>query len=190
MNHLVSKGYHLTLNEKQQVVVDHITANIEAGQNKTYLLKGVTGSGKTEVYMELIAHTIAQGKQAIVLIPEIALTFQTVMRFYNRFGDRVSIMNSRLSQGERYDQYLRAKNGDIDIMIGPRSALFAPFERLGLIIIDEEHENSYKSETIPRYHARETAIERARMNGASVVLGSATPSLDSYYHAEKGVYEL
>ena len=190
VNHLESKGYHLTLNEKQQLVVDHITANIEAGQNKTYLLKGVTGSGKTEVYMELIAHTIAQGKQAIVLIPEIALTFQTVMRFYNRFGDRVSIMNSRLSQGERYDQYLRAKNGDIDIMIGPRSALFAPFERLGLIIIDEEHENSYKSETIPRYHARETAIERARMNGASVVLGSATPSLDSYYHAENGAYEL
>ena len=190
VNHLESKGYHLTLNEKQQAVVDRITTDIEAGKNKTYLLKGVTGSGKTEVYMELIAHTIAKGKQAIVLIPEIALTFQTVMRFYNRFGNRVSIMNSRLSQGERYDQYLRAKNGDIDIMIGPRSALFAPFERLGLIIIDEEHETSYKSETIPRYHARETAIERARMNGASVILGSATPSLDSYYHAQNGAYEL
>ena len=190
VNHLESKGYHLTLNPMQQSVVDHITADIEAGKNKTYLLKGVTGSGKTEVYMELIAYTMAQGKQAIVLIPEIALTFQTVMRFYNRFGDRVSIMNSRLSQGERYDQYLRAQNGDIDIMIGPRSALFAPFERLGLIIIDEEHETSYKSETIPRYHARETAIERARMNGASVVLGSATPSLDSYYHAKRGAYEL
>ena len=190
VNHLESKGYHLTLNEKQQAVVDRITTDIEAGHNKTYLLKGVTGSGKTEVYMELIAHTIAKGKQAIVLIPEIALTFQTVMRFYNRFGNRVSIMNSRLSQGERYDQYLRAKNGDIDIMIGPRSALFAPFERLGLIIIDEEHETSYKSETIPRYHARETAIERARMNGASVILGSATPSLDSYYHAQNGAYEL
>ena len=190
VNHLESKGYHLTLNEKQQAVVDRITTDIEAGQNKTYLLKGVTGSGKTEVYMELIAHTIAKGKQAIVLIPEIALTFQTVMRFYNRFGNRVSIMNSSLSQGERYDQYLRAKNGDIDIMIGPRSALFAPFERLGLIIIDEEHETSYKSETIPRYHARETAIERARMNGASVILGSATPSLDSYYHAQNGAYEL
>ncbi len=190
VDHLESKGYHLTLNEKQQAVVDHIIGDIEAQQNKTYLLKGVTGSGKTEVYMELIAHTIAKGKQAIVLIPEIALTFQTVMRFYNRFGNRVSIMNSRLSQGERYDQYLRAKNGDIDIMIGPRSALFAPFERLGLIIIDEEHETSYKSETIPRYHARETAIERARMNGASVVLGSATPSLDSYYHAQNGAYEL
>ena len=190
VNHLTSKGYHLNLNERQQAVVDHIKADVEAGEPKTYLLKGVTGSGKTEVYMELIADTIARGKQAIVLIPEIALTFQTVMRFYNRFGDKVSIMNSRLSAGERYDQYLRAKNGDIDIMIGPRSALFAPFERLGLIIIDEEHEASYKSETIPRYHARETAIERARMNHASVVLGSATPSLDSYYQAENGTFEL
>ena len=190
VEHLKSKGYHLTLNQKQQEVVDEIKHNMDAGEHKTYLLKGVTGSGKTEVYMELIAHTIASGKQAIVLIPEIALTYQTVMRFYNRFGDKVSIMNSRLSQGERYDQYLRAKNGDIDIMIGPRSALFAPFERLGLIIIDEEHESSYKSETVPRYHARETAIERARMNGASVVLGSATPSVDSYYYASNHVYEL
>lgn len=190
VNHLESKGYHLVLNESQQAVVDRIINDIENEQRKTYLLKGVTGSGKTEVYMELIAHTIAQGKQAIVLIPEIALTFQTVMRFYNRFGNRVSIMNSRLSAGERYDQYLRAKNGDIDIMIGPRSALFAPFDRLGLIIIDEEHETSYKSETIPRYHARETAIERARQNNASVVLGSATPSLESFYHAQNGTYEL
>ena len=190
VSHLKTAGYHLTLNKMQQSVVDCITKNMDANLPKTYLLKGVTGSGKTEVYMELIAHTIEQGKQAIVLIPEIALTYQTVMRFYNRFGDRVSIMNSRLSQGERYDQYLRAKNGDIDIMIGPRSALFAPFERLGLIIIDEEHENSYKSETVPRYHARETAIERARMNNASVVLGSATPSVDSFYHAKEGEYEL
>ena len=190
VNHLESKGYHLTLNKMQQSVVDTVTANIDAGISKTYLLKGVTGSGKTEVYMELIAHTIERGKQAIVLIPEIALTYQTVMRFYNRFGNRVSIMNSRLSQGERYDQYLRAKTGDIDIMIGPRSALFAPFSNLGLIIIDEEHENSYKSETIPRYHARETAIERARMNRASVVLGSATPSVESYYQAKEGKYEL
>ena len=190
VNHLKTTGYTLTLNKMQQSVVDRITENMDAQIPKTYLLKGVTGSGKTEVYMELIAHTIDMGKQAIVLIPEIALTYQTVMRFYNRFGDRVSIMNSRLSQGERYDQYLRAKNGDIDIMIGPRSALFAPFERLGLIIIDEEHENSYKSETVPRFHARETAIERARMNHASVVLGSATPSIDSYYHAQKGEYEL
>jgi primosomal protein N' (replication factor Y) len=112
------------------------------------------------------------------------------MRFKNRFGDRVSILNSRLSQGERYDQYLRAEKGDIDIMIGPRSALFSPFARLGLIIIDEEHESSYKSETAPRYHAREVAIERARMNGASVILGSATPSVESFYQTELGNYRL
>lgn len=190
VEHLKQKGYHLMLNEKQQAVVDRVLRDMESGLQKTYLLKGVTGSGKTEVYMELIAHTISKGRQAIVLIPEIALTFQTVMRFYNRFGDRVSIMNSRLSQGERYDQYLRAKNGDIDIMIGPRSALFTPFSNLGLIILDEEHESSYKSETVPKYHARETAIARAKQNGASVVLGSATPSLESFYRAKKGEYVL
>lgn len=190
VQHLTQEGYHLTLNENQTQVVDRITEDMDCGHPKTYLLKGVTGSGKTEVYMELIAHVLAAGRQAIVLIPEIALTYQTVMRFYNRFGDRVSIMNSRLSQGERYDQYERAKAGEIDIMIGPRSALFTPFERLGLIIIDEEHENSYKSETSPRYHAREVAIERARINHAAVVLGSATPSIDSYYMAQTGRYQL
>lgn len=190
VQHLTQEGYHLTLNENQTQVVNRITEDMDSGHPKTYLLKGVTGSGKTEVYMELIAHVLAAGRQAIVLIPEIALTYQTVMRFYNRFGDRVSIMNSRLSQGERYDQYERAKAGEIDIMIGPRSALFTPFERLGLIIIDEEHENSYKSETSPRYHAREVAIERARINHAVVVLGSATPSIDSYYMAQTGRYQL
>ena len=187
---LNSKGYHLTLNEAQQTVVDAVTANLDRDIPKTYLLKGVTGSGKTEVYMELIAHVLSQGKQAIVLIPEIALTYQTVMRFYNRFGEKVSIMNSRLSAGEKFDQFERAKKGDISIMIGPRSALFTPFQRLGLIIIDEEHESSYKSETLPRYHARETAIERAKMCGASVVLGSATPSVESFYKAKQGEYEL
>lgn len=190
VSNLTSKGYELILNGQQQAAVDQIMHNMQAGRPKTYLLKGVTGSGKTEVYMELIAQVIAKGKQAIVLIPEIALTYQTVMRFFNRFGDRVSIMNSRLSVGERYDQFLRAQNGDIDIMIGPRSALFAPFPRLGLIIMDEEHENAYKSETVPRYHAREAAIERARLCKASVVLGSATPSVDSYYQASLGNYEL
>ena len=159
-------------------------------QPKTYLLHGVTGSGKTEVYMELIARTVAQGKQAIVLIPEIALTYQTVMRFYNRFGERVSILNSRLSLGERFDQYQRAKNGEIDVMIGPRSALFTPFSNLGIMIIDEEHETSYKSETVPRYHAREVAAKRAELCGATLVLGSATPSLESYYKAKKGEYTL
>lgn len=190
VEHLKKKDYYLTLNQEQQQAVDAVVADYDAGIRKTYLIKGVTGSGKTEVYMELIAHVTEQGKQAIVLIPEIALTYQTVMRFYNRFGDRVSILNSRMSQGERYDQLLRAKNGEVDIMIGPRSALFTPFLNLGLIIIDEEHETSYKSETIPRYHARETAIERARMTDASVVLGSATPSIDSFYKAEKGEYRL
>ena len=188
--HLKKEGYHLTLNKEQQAVVDEIRFKIDAEIPTTYLLKGVTGSGKTEVYMELIAHVLSKGKQAIVLIPEIALTYQTVMRFYNRFGDRVSIMNSRLSAGEKYDQFERAKHGDVDIMIGPRSALFTPFSNLGLIIIDEEHEGSYKSETVPRYHARETAVERARMCGASVVLGSATPSVDSYYKAMCGEYQL
>ena len=188
--HLQSRGYNLILNEEQSAVVNRIEAQMDAGIYRPCLVKGVTGSGKTEVYMELIAHVLAQEKQAIVLIPEIALTYQTVMRFYNRFGDRVSIMNSRLSPGERYDQFERAKKGDIDIMIGPRSALFSPFTRLGLIIIDEEHESSYKSETVPRYHARETAIERAKMCGAQVVLGSATPSVESYYRAQAGEYEL
>lgn len=182
--------YQLVLNDEQQAVVDAITEDYENGVRKTYLIKGVTGSGKTEVYMELIARVIEDKKQAIVLIPEIALTYQTVMRFYKRFGDRVSILNSKMSAGERYDQFLRAKAGEIDIMIGPRSALFTPFLNLGLIIIDEEHETSYKSETIPRYHARETAIERAKMINASVILGSATPSMDSFYKAKSGEYKL
>lgn len=190
VEHLKKKEYCLTLNDNQRQVVDCVTADMDQGRAEVYLLKGVTGSGKTEVYMELIAHTIAEGRQAIVLIPEIALTYQTVMRFYNRFGDRVSVMNSRLSQGERFDQFERAKAGDVDIMIGPRSALFTPFENLGLIIIDEEHETSYKSETAPRYHARDVAIERAKMNHASVVLGSATPSVDSFYQVQQGNYKL
>lgn len=179
--------YVKVLNPLQKQAVDTITANA-AGEKKPCLIHGVTGSGKTEVYMELIAEAISQGKQCIVLIPEIALTYQTVMRFYSRFGDRISIMNSKLSAGERYDQFERAKRGDVDVMIGPRSALFTPFPNLGYIIIDEEHENSYKSETMPRYHAREVAIERAKMCGATVVLGSATPSVDSFYKADRGEY--
>lgn len=190
VEHMSVDTYDKVLNAAQQSVVDAIEGDIAAGLRNTYLIKGVTGSGKTEVYMELIAHCIQSGRQAIVLIPEIALTYQTVMRFFARFGNRVSIINSRLSNGERYDQFERAKNGDIDIMIGPRSALFTPFSNLGLIIIDEEHENSYKSESVPRYHAREVAIEYARMSDAIVVLGSATPSVDSFYKAKTGVYRL
>ncbi|WP_123608404.1 replication restart helicase PriA [Mobilisporobacter senegalensis] len=180
----------IVLNEEQQKIIDEVKQEYDLGIRNTYLIHGITGSGKTEVYMELIEHVISQGRQVIMLIPEIALTFQTVNRFYKRFGDRISIMNSRLSAGERYDQYLRAKNNEIDIIIGPRSALFAPFSNLGLIIIDEEHEGSYKSETPPKYHAREVAIQRAAMVGASVILGSATPSLEAYYKALEGEYKL
>lgn len=187
VRHLQKKDSRIELNVYQQEVVDCIWGG---SKSQTYLLHGVTGSGKTEVYMELIAREVSLGRQAIVLIPEIALTYQTVMRFYQRFGDRVSIMNSRLSAGERFDQFERAKNGEIDVMIGPRSALFTPFSNLGVIIIDEEHETSYKSETVPRYHARETAIQRAKMTGAVVILGSATPSLESYYRAKQGEYRL
>ena len=122
------------------------------------------------------------------MIPEIALTFQTALRFYKRFGDLVSIMNSRLSAGERYDQFERARRGEVRVMIGPRSALFTPFQKLGIIVIDEEHEASYKSETAPRYHARETAVRRAQMTGAFVVMGSATPSVESYEKALNGTY--
>ena len=188
--HRSSKPYQIRLNEDQQRVTETILQESDAGRAHTWLLHGVTGSGKTEVYMELIAHAARKGMQSIMLIPEIALTFQTVSRFYERFGDRVSVLHSRLSPGERSDQLERAKNGEIDIMIGPRSALFTPFSNLGFIIIDEEHENTYKSETVPKYHAKEVAVARAQMTGASVVLGSATPSVDSYYRALAGEYRL
>lgn len=183
-------GSRPILNGEQQAVVDAICREYDSGVRKDYLIHGVTGSGKTEIYMNLIEHVIEKGKQAIVLIPEIALTFQTVNRFYGRFGARVSIMHSRLSAGERYDQFLRAKRGEIQIMIGPRSALFTPFDKLGLIVMDEEHEGSYQSDTMPKYHAREVAVQRGKMLGASVVLGSATPSMEAYYRCETGEYSL
>lgn len=180
----------IQLTSEQQAIVDDFALEYHQGIRKTYLLHGITGSGKTEVYMDMISEVISEGKQVIVLIPEIALTYQTVMRFYQRFGNRVTVMNSKMSQGERYDQSVRAKNGEIDICIGPRSALFMPFRYLGLIIIDEEHEGSYKSENVPKYHAREVAIHRAELEGASVVLGSATPAIESYYKALQGEYKL
>lgn len=190
-------GWGVTeLNTEQQQAVDAIWFNAEACRDNwqqdkaVHLLHGVTGSGKTEVYMALMERVIAEGRQVIVLIPEISLTLQTVSRFYARFGSQIAIMNSRMSAGERYDQYMRARRGEASIMIGPRSALFTPFDRLGMIIIDEEHEGAYKSETTPRYHARETAIARAEMAGAMVVLGSATPSVIAYTHALEGRYGL
>ncbi len=180
----------LTLNPEQKHVVDTFIKDYDNGNRHTYLIHGVTGSGKTLCYLDMIEHVVSHKKQVIMLIPEIALTFQTVQRFYRRFGDRVSIINSRMSKGERYDQFLRAMRGEIDIMIGPRSALFTPFSDIGLIVIDEEHESAYNSEQSPRYHAKETAIYIAKEHKASVVLGSATPSVETYYHALTGEYKL
>ncbi len=178
------------LREQQKYIRDTFLADYEKGIRKTYLIRGITGSGKTEVYLSMIEEVILRGKQCIVLIPEIALTYQTLLHFYKRFGDRVSVMNSTLSKGEKYDQCERAKRGEIDVIIGPRSALFTPFPNLGLIVIDEEHEPSYKSESMPKYHARETAEFLAKMKGASLVLGSATPSLEAYQKAKAGEYTL
>lgn len=183
-------GTSCKLNLEQQEIRDKICRDFDEGIAKKYLLHGVTGSGKTEVYIDIIRHVISQGKQVIVLIPEISLTYQTVRRFALCFGANVAFSHSKLSKGERYIQSENAREGLINIMIGPRSALFTPFKNLGLIIIDEEHEASYKSETTPKYHAREVAVWRAEMCGASVIMGSATPSLESYTKALNGEYEL
>ena len=176
----------LTPDQKNALV--QIEREWEKESPRPVLIHGVTGSGKTQVYMKLIQQVVDEGRQAIVLIPEIALTYQTVRRFYGWFGDKVSVLNSRLSAGERYDQFKRAKRGEIQIIVGPRSALFTPFSRLGLIIIDEEHEQTYKSENSPRYHARETAEYRAHMENAYLVMGSATPSLEAYTKCRNGEY--
>ena len=177
------------LTPPQQQIVDDFLADYDRGEARPALLHGITGSGKTEVYMQLISGMLDRGKETIVLIPEIALTYQTVLRFYKRFGDIVSLVNSRLSQGEKYDQFRRAEKGEVKIMIGPRTALFTPFQNLGLIIIDEEHESSYQSDQTPRYHARETAVYLAGLCGARVLMGSATPSMEAAYRAQQGIYK-
>lgn len=182
------EGHHTVLNAEQEAASQQIIDALGTGQ--TFLLFGITGSGKTEVYLRTIEKVLKRGEQAIVLIPEISLTYQTVMRFYRCFGDRVAFMHSKLSKGERYQISEKARRGEISIMIGPRSALFTPFPKLGLIVVDEEHENSYKSEGVPRYHARETAVKRGQMSNAVVVLGSATPSMESYTRAEAGEYRM
>ena len=176
----------VTLNHEQELIVDSIDRDIEEGRGGSFLIHGVTGSGKTEVYMRLAEKCVVLGKQVIFLIPEIALTYQTLARFYAKFGDRVSVLNSGLSAGERFDQCERARKGDIDIIIGPRSALFTPFPNIGLVIMDEEHESSYKSESTPKYHAREVAKKLCELCGATFVMGSATPSIDSYTAALSG----
>lgn len=176
---------------EQKNAIDKITKKIDEEKfSKPFLLHGVTGSGKTEIYLKCVEEVIKKGQQAIILVPEISLTSQIVNIFVSRFEDKVSVTHSRLSAGERYDQYRRAKNGDVSIMIGPRSALFTPFSNIGIIIIDEEHDSSYRSDTSPKYTATDVASIMCKLNNAQLVLGSATPKVESYYKALNGEYEL
>lgn len=186
----VERNSHIKLNDSQKAIVDSIIEDYKSGKSNVSLIKGVTGSGKTEVYMEIMDAVIRDGKQVILLIPEIALTYQTLIRYYRRFGERIAVLHSKLSDGERFDQISRVENGEVDIMIGPRSALFTPFKNIGLIVIDEEHEGAYKSDQIPRYHAIPVARERLRQSGGMLILGSATPSMESFYRAKQGEYKL
>ncbi|MCH8205185.1 MAG: primosomal protein N', partial [Candidatus Hydrogenedentes bacterium] len=174
------------LNAEQQSAFDAIRAALEAGAFQTFLLHGITGSGKTEVYLQVIEHTLEQGKDAIVLVPEISLTPQTVGRFLARFETQIAVLHSGLSPGERYDEWRRAQRGEVRIVVGARSAIFAPLPNLGIVVVDEEHDASYKQGDVPRYHARDVAIMRANMNNAVCVLGSATPSIESHYNSEAG----
>jgi primosomal protein N' (replication factor Y) len=187
----IDRQGHITLNPAQQAAVDAVDAAIDAGEFRTFLLHGVTGSGKTQVYIETIRRAIARGKKALMLVPEIALTLQLVERFTAAFGDRIVLLHSRMSPGERYDGWRRAASGGCDVVIGARSALFAPIRDVGIIVIDEEHEGSYKQyDAQPRYNARDAAIVRAQLSGAVALLGTATPSIESYYNAQRGKYTL
>ncbi|MCU9600094.1 primosomal protein N' [Pallidibacillus thermolactis] len=190
VNRYFQKTKALPLTEDQQKAITPILNTIEEKQQEVFLLHGVTGSGKTEVYLQAIEKVINQGKEAIVLVPEISLTPQMVNRFKGRFGNLVAVLHSGLSLGEKYDEWRKIQRKEVKVVVGARSAIFAPFENIGIIIIDEEHENSYKQEDIPRYHARDIAIERSKIHHCPVVLGSATPSLESFARAKKGVYKL
>lgn len=179
------------LHEGQERALSAIGGALREEQFKAFLLHGVTGSGKTEVYIEALKQALAQGRTGIILVPEIALTPQTVRRFQAHFGDRIAVLHSRMSPGERYDTWRMLRSGRFSIVIGPRSAIFAPLKNVGLIVVDEEHESSYKQfDPAPRYHARDVAVVRAQMNGAVCVLGSATPSIESYANAHGGKYTL
>ncbi|TMW73166.1 primosomal protein N' [Alteribacter natronophilus] len=180
----------LSLMGQQKKSLAAITETLDEGKHRTFLLHGITGSGKTEVYLQAIDHALKQGKEAIVLVPEISLTPQMVHRFKERFGSNVAVLHSALSKGEKYDEWRKIRDGEVTVAVGARSAIFAPFENLGMIIIDEEHETSYKQEEEPRYHARDVAVKRGNTYKCPVVLGSATPSLESFARAKKGVYSL
>jgi len=173
----------------QKICVDEIINAIDTKKiNPVFLLHGVTGSGKTEVYLNILEHVVNNGRQGILLVPDIALTPQIVDTVRSRFGRRVAILHSALGQGERFDEWNRARDGSVDVVVGVRSAIFAPLSKLGVVILDEEHDASYKQDESPRYHAREIAIKRAELAGAVVVLGSATPSIESYYRAEEKIF--
>ncbi|MBD3306067.1 primosomal protein N', partial [candidate division KSB3 bacterium] len=191
LGHVVyQKTSALALTEQQQAVLDHLKAAIEAQAFAPILLHGITGSGKTEIYLQAIAHLLTLHQRAIILVPEISLTPLLVSRFLSRFGQNIAVLHSGLSLGERYDEWQRIRRGEVDVVIGARSAIFAPVEHLGLIIVDEEHEASYKQDTDPRYHGRDTAVMRARLENIPVLLASATPSLESYYNAQTERYTL
>lgn len=184
------KTEHLTPTAEQAAALEKLMGQLDTGTFKESLIHGITGSGKTEVYLQLISHCFDMGKRAILLVPEISLTPQMVERFVSRFGKRVAVMHSRLSLGERFDQWRLINEGKVDVVVGARSAVFAPVTHLGLVIIDEEHEGSYKSEAMPRYNAKEVARERCSINNALLVYGSATPSVDTYYRAKNGDIDL
>ena len=188
-NQTFEKTTALSLNAEQQVAVETILQSVQEQQSQTYLLEGITGSVKTEGYLQVIAEVLNQGKTAIMLVPEISLTPQMVQRFKSRFGEHVAVMHSGLSQGEKYDEWRKIERGEAEVVVGARSAIFAPIENIGVIIVDEEHEASYKQEETPRYHARDLAIWRSEYHHCPVVLGSATPSLESRARAQKNVYQ-
>ncbi len=189
----VVESLPLTLNASQQLALDAVLESLNASAPKPMLLLGVTGSGKTEVYLQAAQRVIDMGKTVLVLVPEISLTPQTVRRFKARFAsmqDQVAVLHSNLSQGERFDEWHRIRKGLARIVIGARSAVFAPLPELGLILVDEEHENTYKQDSVPRYHGRDVAVLRAAFEGCAIVLGSATPSLESWHNAQTGKYQL
>jgi len=179
-----------TLTKEQRQALDNVSDRIEKNTRGIFLLHGITGSGKTEVYLQAIDKVLKEGKSSIVLVPEISLTPQTVGRFISRFGEQVAVIHSRLVGSMRFSEWKRIKDGEAKIVVGARSAIFSPVKNLGLVIVDEEHETSYKQEDAPRYHARDVAIMRGKLSNCPVILGSATPSLESYYLAKKGTYEL
>ncbi|MEH7349858.1 primosomal protein N' [Gottfriedia acidiceleris] len=186
----IERSKPLPLIEEQQIAFEQIVSSFHERKNKIHLLHGVTGSGKTEVYLQTIQEVLSEGKEAIVLVPEISLTPQIVGRFKSRFGNDVAVLHSGLSIGEKYDEWRKIQRKEVKVVVGARSAIFAPFENIGMIIIDEEHETTYKQDEHPRYHARDIAIWRGEYHHCPIVLGSATPTLESFARAGKGVYEL